>query len=299
MSRYDDYESEMQRSAMPDLDVERLLAGDNPLGDEAADLVVLVSLMRADSLKAPSEEVVARVASQAASIARSSHGVTAPSPVPVRRSMWRLQPQLATIIAALLLVGAFSGVAVAADGAAPGDPLYGIDRALEKIGIGAGNAEERLEEARRLLSEGEAEEALRHTSQVLEDEEDPALGDARAAIDDATIQLEDDQPQPDDVADLLAFLKANLGKDVGVDGREFGQGVADLAHQIGPNDENGPPTSNPGQGNGNGNQGSANQDNGNGQSQSGNQGNGNGNGQSQGGGNQGNGNGNGGSGNDD
>ena len=153
---------------------------------------------------------------------------------------------------------------MAADGAVPGDALYGIDRALEKIGIGAGHAEERLEEARKLLSEGEASEAVRHATEVLTEEEDGSeVGDARAALEDAAVTLEDDgqpsnAPAREDVELLLDYLRANQGKDVGADGREFGQGVADLARDIGPSGDGGPPTSNPGQGNGNGS------DNGNG-----------------------------------
>jgi hypothetical protein len=46
-----------------------------------------------------------------------------------------------------------SGVAVAANRAAPGDALYGIDRALEKIGIGAGGAQERLAGAKASMSD--------------------------------------------------------------------------------------------------------------------------------------------------
>jgi hypothetical protein len=292
MSPFDDYDSEMQRSALPDLDVERLLAGDTPFADGAADLVVLVSLMRAEALRDPSAERVATVAEQAAAIVRSAATTTLPVRPAKSRPTWRLQPQLAAIIGAIILVGAFSGVAVAADGAAPGDPLYGLDRALEKIGIGAGQAEERLEEARNLLSEGEADAALRHTPQILDDE--PEVDDARAALDDAVTQLDDETPAPEDVADLLAFIKANQGNDIGVDGREFGQGVADLAREIGPNEHAGPPTSNPGQGNGNESHG------GNGQPENEGDGAGNRNGGNQGGGNQGgNGNGNRGTGNDE
>jgi uncharacterized membrane protein YgcG len=272
MSRLGDYETEMQRSTPPDLDIERLLSGDTSLGEEAADLVVLVALMRAEGIKAPSEETVARVASKAASIARSTR--TVGQQRPERRTAWRLQPQLAAIVGAILLVGVFSGVAMAADGAAPGDRLYGIDRALERVGIGAGGAEERLEEARTLLSEGEAGEAIRHVTEVLDDDAEFDVTEVRDALDDAATQFEaDDEPgkitRREDVAILLDYLRANLGPDIGVDGKEFGQGVADLAHDIGPKDNAGPPSTNPELGNGNGNSG------GNGNGNSGGNGNGN------------------------
>ena len=50
------------------------------------------------------------------------------------------------LASSLAVVLAFSGVAMAADGASPGDLLYGVDRALESVGIGAGGIDERLAE---------------------------------------------------------------------------------------------------------------------------------------------------------
>lgn len=54
--------------------------------------------------------------------------------------------------ATVALAAAASGVAVVADGAAPGDALYGIDRALERVGVLDGGAAERLAEAEALLA---------------------------------------------------------------------------------------------------------------------------------------------------
>ena len=158
---------------------------------------------------------------------------------------------------------------MAADGAAPGDALFGIDRALEKIGIGAGHAEERLDEARTLLSEGEASEALRHATEVLtEEDEGSDVADARDALEDAAVVIEGGEPSnsqtQEDVTALLDYIRANRGTDIGADGKEFGQGVADRAHDI-KNDDSGPPTSKPVQGNDNGqSQGGGNQGGGNG-----------------------------------
>jgi hypothetical protein len=244
---------------MSDHDIELLLSAAVPPNEEAAQLVLFVDLIRAEGAWTPSEAMVARVASKAAGIARS----TAPEkPVAARQSRrlaaWRPRPQFAVAAATALLLLSVSGVAVAANGAAPGDALYGIDRALEKVGIGDGHAEERLEEARSLLSEGEAREALQHTTEVL-DEDDESEGtdvqDARTALEDAAVNLGDDSATSnevvrDNVSDLLRYIQENLGNDVGADGREFGQGVADLARDIAPGQGQG---SNQGQGNGNGN----------------------------------------------
>lgn len=56
----------------------------------------------------------------------------------------RLRRRATAFAATAAVVLGLSGMAWAADGAAPGDWYYGIDRALEAVGIGAGGAEERL-----------------------------------------------------------------------------------------------------------------------------------------------------------
>lgn len=68
---------------------------------------------------------------------------------------------IGAVILAVLLVGGIT-VGVASDSAVPGDPTYGLDRALEWVGIGAGGAAERLEEAAVLLERGELVTGLRH-----------------------------------------------------------------------------------------------------------------------------------------
>ena len=119
-------------------------------------------------------------------------------------------------------------------------------------------------------------------TEVLTEEEDGSdVDDAQAALEDAAVTLEGEGepsniPTLEDVAVLLDYLRANLGNDVGADGKEFGQGVADLARDIHPGGDGGPPTSNPGQGQGNGNgngqsEGGGSQGGGNGGSSSGDQ----------------------------
>lgn len=241
---------------MSDGEIERLLSQGDPLGDEAGSLVLLVELIRADGARAPSEAMVARVAGEAAAIARSTAAVRSHTSPHQRRFAWRLQPNLAiTLVMMLLLIGV-SGVAVAADGAAPGDALYGVDLALEKLGIGAGEAEERLEEARALLSQGQPKDALQHATEVLDEEEmgGADIQNARKAVEDAALNLEDSDETGnvvvrDEVSEFLRYVKENLGKDVGADGREFGQGVANLARDLAPAQSE---DANNDQGNGNG-----------------------------------------------
>jgi len=252
MSRFDDYKAEMQLSTLPDHDIELLLSGVVPDSDEAAQLVVFVDLIRAEGVGSPSEAMVAQIAREAATVARSTSSLDAPTGAqpPRRWAGWRLRPQLAVATTAVLLFSGVSGVAMAANGAAPGDALYGIDRALERIGIGAGHAQERLDEAKALLSEGEAGGALRHAADVFDDAEEvsegfDAVGDARAALENAAGGLEDNGDTStvlvrDNVATLLDYLRENLGEQVGADGKEFGQGVADLARNIAPGEGEAP-----------------------------------------------------------
>ena len=227
MSRYDDYEAEMALATLSDLEMERLLSGMTPENDEAAQLVALLDLIRAEGDRSPSEGAVVRVANQAASLTRAAPTVGVPTRPSGRIAVWRLRPQIAVVVGAIVVIGAFSGVAVAADGAVPGDVLYGIDRALEKIGIGAGAAEERLEEARRLLSEGESSEALRHATEVLTEGEDgPAAGDARAALEDAAVTVDMTISRralrPGKMSTISSTSGANHGNDVGADGASSG-----------------------------------------------------------------------------
>lgn len=58
----------------------------------------------------------------------------------------------------LLLFGSLTGVL--ANDAAPGQLLYGLDRAAEKVGLGRGDARERLQEALRLVERGDNDGAL-------------------------------------------------------------------------------------------------------------------------------------------
>jgi hypothetical protein len=308
VSRFDDHEGEML-STLSDDDIERVLSGARPESDEAARLAAFMDLIRADGVSAPSETAVARVATQAARLARSTSGPSVVSDARLR-GRWvgsRFRPQIAAAATAVLLLGGTTGVAVAANSAVPGDPLYGIDRALEQIGIGAGHGQERLAEATVLLSDGQVRQALKQAAQALD--EATGAGDgfddleaARAALVEAAERLPETSLGDanellirDNVSTLLDYLRENLGKRVGADGNEFGQGVADLARGISSegdrpdpmpkpaednresNDEvDGPPDDAPGNGNGNGGENGSGNGGENGNGNGGENGNGNG-----------------------
>jgi hypothetical protein len=135
-----------------------------------------------------------------------------------------------------------SGVAVAADAAVPGSTLYQVDRALERVGIGNGRSAERFEEAEVLIAEGRVEAGLAHAAEAFDqsDLDDPAgIALAKAAVIAASERLSSSLDAGEipgaelrNVSALLSYLEANLGEEDGLGGREFGQGVAELARLI-------------------------------------------------------------------
>jgi len=149
-----------------------------------------------------------------------------------RRSLiGRLRTRAAAVAAALVVTfGGLGGVAYAANGAAPGDFLYGLDRALEAVGIGNGASDERLAEAAELVEQGHADHGLEHAANVVVD---PG---AQAALRSAAERIGglDKADAHEDVAAVLTYLSENAGT---VDGAT----VAEMAGAIRGNDAPGPP----------------------------------------------------------
>ncbi|MBI5158421.1 MAG: hypothetical protein HZA58_10500 [Acidimicrobiia bacterium] len=169
---------------------------------------------------------------------RTLSGPAIPATTPGVLARWRTR--LATAAAAgVTAVAAFGGLAYAADDAAPGALLYGIDRAFEGIGIGNGGEHERLEEAVALAKHGDPALGLEHAAGVTGD---PA---AQAALIEAAERImvreqnqvgEQTQTRVQ-VAELLQYMAQNAGA---VDGPT----VADLARSIG-GEPSGPPDGTP------------------------------------------------------
>ncbi|MFQ5523064.1 MAG: hypothetical protein ACE5F5_05755 [Acidimicrobiia bacterium] len=212
-----------------DEEFERLLSG---ALTEDSELASFVARLRRLKDSAPSDEQVHSMAAEAAAIVRET--LPAQSPAVPRR---RLVPRLAGALAALVLLVGMTGVAVASDASVPGDPLYGIDRALEAVGLGNGGAVERLQEAKTLANRGKSAEALEHASSAL-----AAAGDKKAAeaLKKAAkrVVAEDKgggkaEKVKAKVSDMLNYIANSDTK-----GREFGQQVAKLARQIGDGNSN-------------------------------------------------------------
>lgn len=210
MSLPDDYISEMPATRLEDHEIERLLTR---TGDESDDLGRFIAAVASDT-EAPSD--IDHMATSLAALARASKRSRAPS---LRK--------LAALAASMAILLAFSGVAMAADDASPGDPLYGIDRALENIGIGDGGAGERVAEFDELLANGATGEAYAFLGEYIESAEDPDYTTAQRHLELAVMA---DNPESaaalEKVEALRQFITDNRG-DQGLNGEEFGQWIAE------------------------------------------------------------------------
>ena len=205
----------MSKAGLTKATAEALLEGTGPIDGSERELLALLTEMRA---LAPSSARHEDLPATLASVARDNHRV-AP------RSTGRLVFLAATVG----LVLAMAGVAIASDDSYPGHPLYAVDVAFERIGVGSGGAAERLAEVETLLEQGKVEEANNHLERVvpLPDRVVTPLEPSSATV-------------ADSVEAKKAFIEANKGNGVGADGADFGHGVAALTpgHQKRTPDDN-------------------------------------------------------------
>jgi len=210
-------------------DIECLIRGDS-LDDSG--LAPLADLLRGllafgAPIPDPPPGLIAEAAAIAGSIpARSPHATSGRSRKP---RAWRLAPVLAAAGAVFVLAG-MTGVAAAADSSVPGDALYGVDRALENIGIGNGGITERLTEAEVLALDGDTEAALAHAGTALAEAGDERSAEALQATAERLrgVGSEASETVSDNVADMLEWMATTDET-----GRAFGQGVAERARNIG------------------------------------------------------------------
>jgi hypothetical protein len=224
-------------------DLERLGA-DPAAVTEPDPLEALLALMRAEAGRPAAGPLVKEWAAAAAPRAAEASGRPGwgrrKAGIPIIVWKRRLATGLAS---AVLVVGGMTGLAWAANGSAPGEALYGLDRALEHVGIGNGGAPERLAEIRALFEAGDIPGGLSHAGEVVgAQEESPADEGANAAeaLQAAAARVvevgsEASAEVRQQVAALLTYLSENVGQ---VDGQQ----VAELARQIaGTGEGTGPP----------------------------------------------------------
>lgn len=205
--------------------------GSLPEDPAMVSLKPLVAHMQTTFTFLPVEEDVVRFGREAARIVVATRPVV-PKPV-ASGSGWSsntLRRRLVTPLAASVLLVGLTGVAFAANDSAPDDALYGLDRALEVVGIGNGGAAERIAEAQAMFSEGKVAAAVEHAAEAAELSGDPEAAAATAALLRAADRLRADVGSEasldvnERVASMLEWM-ANTD----MTGSDFGHGVAERA----------------------------------------------------------------------
>lgn len=214
-----------------DRDIERLLSGAEPQNSDLAPLIPFVKSVETFGKVQVSEHFISDHAAIAATTLKNLHQTDHAT-----GSRWqevvgqKLKNRFATAAAGLVILSGLTGIAWAADGAAPGDWNYEIDRTLENVGIGAGGVDERLEELSAVNQSGRAHEALQRVSNMLPSEPAPQ---AKLSLNDAAERVANIEPGGENakmvrrqVADLLGYISKNRSN---IDG----QYVAEMSKGIG------------------------------------------------------------------
>ena len=242
-----DYLGDMPTTKVLDREIELLLAGTPIEGGRLSALAPVMEMIRTQWTPAPSEAEIADFAMSAVSAVKAAQPA-AENVTTLRRPRLTPRhggtPRLATVAMGVLLMSGTAGAALAANGAVPGDALYGLDRALERVGIGSGSTDERLAEAEVMSAQGRSGEAVEHAIEALSGPSGDSAAMALSALTVASENLVHTQETGDAAATanirvsaLLTYIAENIGPDRGTDGREFGQGVAQLARDIGGGDD--------------------------------------------------------------
>lgn len=230
------YDGDMTEPRFPAEDLERLVAGVEPESDELSRLAASLRVWQAEFSFSPSEAEILRVAARAAAIASEAPIPATEVTEKAARGLRWLRYKLATGLAVVLALSGMTGIAAAAsDSAVPGDMLYGIDRALEAVGINDGDVVERIAEAQALFNRGEEADAVAHLADSLAEE---AGGSSAAdALLEVAKRLETTESTTNDVevsakvAEMLAWM-ADAKENAELSGREFGQEIAKKAKEI-------------------------------------------------------------------
>lgn len=240
MSPSDDYRDDVSNTEFVDQDVERLITGRSPLDPKLDDLTPWIEALRSEGSFVPSSEASEQFSVSAAAVVRSGQPAaldietTENIARPGRRPSWRPARAAFALSGFALLIAALA-LGLLAHTSVPGDPLYGVDLAMEQVGLGDGKVDERIEEADALLTAGDQIEALVLLGATYE----------RAATDGDAVGAERAQNHLTSVASasgisaavrarveqLREFMAANAGPGIGLDGDEFERALEDIARQ--------------------------------------------------------------------
>jgi hypothetical protein len=217
-----DLRDRRSKDTIGEFEIELLLRGTPTISEDLADLEVFVASL-SGQVERPAD--VGYMATALAATARASRR----SPRPALRRIMALAASVAVLFA-------LSGVAMAADGAVPGDLLYGVDRAMERIGIGDGGVDERIVEFDALIERGQHQDAFDMLDEFAESAAVSEASRAQRHIDlAATKSNVIAAAAQEKVAAKQQLIEDNSNDGVG-NGRDFGQGVSDGAQ---PNDRRG------------------------------------------------------------
>lgn len=177
--------------------------------------------------RSPMDDLRAYAASITTSVSETETetAVTAAMRTPRASQSW-LRHRVVTIgVSVATFFSANLGLAAAAQNAAPGDLLYGVDRAYERlagfVGISDARTEERIQEASTLADRGDAIAAVEAASAALDalssslDRSEPGNNDLADTVDDGRSALADLPPaaevaEPEFVRDVLAETRLLL-----------------------------------------------------------------------------------------
>jgi len=186
VSKLRDFRNGRTLSQHTDEEIELIITGGAAFDEDLAEFASFLANIREEVVTAPTPAEVDRFARRAAAIARSTH-----RPTPVTRpgrnrvSLSALRTHAATAVATVALA-VFSALGLTANAAVPGDLLYGLDLAMEKVGIGNGSLQERLNEAAVLIDRGDQVGAIELLSSAISETPDANPEVVSAAVDTLT-----------------------------------------------------------------------------------------------------------------
>lgn len=196
-------------SDLIDRDLDLVIDGIQPFNDDLAPLESFVNSLGSFADIAPSPEFVEYHAAEAAATAQTRPPTTVGTGG--RKSGFGLRRRVVASATSLMMILGMTGVAWASDSAVPGDWNYGIDRALESIGIGAGGAEERIQELAAIADSGHprgAEPASQTGQSPTAAPDDRVVGPEHAA---ATVaEITQGSPRASDIRGAVSALLAYL-----------------------------------------------------------------------------------------
>lgn len=245
MSSFVGNDDEMVNRYPTDEQTEALIRGEDPGDPALTEVAGVVASIRALGEQPLVADVTSRhVALIAAEVAVSPRPASEPdaSPKRTRRQIvlnTLLSSVLAKALAATVAVAAAgTGVGVVADSSVPGDALYGLDRAMERIGIANGAAAERIDEARSLI-DVDLPTAVETAAEATPSDNQADNSEAVTALHEAALRVgepaegEQSALTREQVATLLEAIAAQLENEEGFDN----QAIAEQARRIRPDVE--------------------------------------------------------------